>query len=230
LGYELSKDEAEKVLNQIALDVLSDNLGKIKDKIENICHKLGRLSLLNSLKTKWKQLVSVETPREWSKKHLVPIKWVLEGEDYYQVFDLLDSVSVTDLELSRVEDAMSFLEEHKDKFKCLHAPDKFNMVFLKRLLPKSAYILNNNVEFVQDLKKFLVKRSGKHPHDWHHHETKIANLAEEYLRHYYANFKGRITEQLSKTSPEKIKKVLSGLLEDPDIGLKILSMLSKSNV
>ena len=225
-GQTISENEANEILNEISMFVCDEHISKVEELIIEKCNKLDRLKSYRFLKTKWEEITNSRSPKDWSEKRCVPIYWLFEGKEYRQLLEILDLSSATDLSLEEIEKMKKFLEHKAEEIK-LKTKDKklAEKILLRRLLNLEDTSIFLGENFIKGLKEEL-RKSEIPVTEWPDYEEKLKNIARNFLkRKYYVNIKNKIEEKIKILPPEKTKEFVLNLIDDPEIGLKIIEKL-----
>ena len=223
-GYNISIDQFKDLAATSNYLLLEEDQEKLREEIKKKCKELNNARLYMTLREKWQELTATSSPKDWTNKYKVPVEWILEGRDMRDLIKLLDEDSPSLMETKVLEKAIHILETHRDIIREM-SENRGSFVLVERLIPGAGKAIKKDTSFAEKLKEYLVLEMGSKPEDWISIESKLRHYARKFLEKYYMSIKDRVLSKIHEIPSRKLIKVLEELVEDPDIGFKILEKL-----
>lgn len=196
------------------------SLQEIKNAIESQIKRLSKSKLIQEVIVKWREITQSESPYNWSKKHKMPIQWVVEGQDFVFAFEVLNRPEgKSEEDLKKV---LSFLQENVDRLKVLNDEDIVNKRFVNIAASEYQRLIKRDVD-IKALKEFLYTELDIDIYYWPNSPDKVKGEAKKWVNNYYHNNAyPEVLGVIEKMPQGQIRKYLKELAADPLVGNLLL--------
>ena len=186
----------------------------VNDKVE----EYKRNSKSAKLKEFWKEKTKTDTPREWSKKHKMPILCMVDDKDIQVARAAFGAVNQTHPDESSIDKAAAYFQT-AGFFAKLEDESARNRAFVETIIKDYDVMLND----LDEVKRYLDSRITADPYDWFglpEVDKKLKQLAEA---KYNQGGCDKALEKIDNMELADVKRYLKDLIKDDMIvGMAII--------
>jgi hypothetical protein len=220
-GYyldKLSDEEIKDVFSMIPSGSFTyekaDYLNTVESKVKSYME--GQKS--SKLKKLWKEKTGTESPREWSKKHKMPILCLIPDAEVAKAKAAFSAVNRTKADEASIDKAIEYFASAKF-FDMLSDDEALDKAFRDSIIKSYAVMLTD----IQGVKDYLDSHIGAEPYDWFglpEIEKKLHQMAEA---KYNQGGCERALAKIDEMDIADVKKYLKDLIKDNMIvGMEII--------
>ena len=214
----LSDDEIKEVFATIPAGSFTyekaDYLNTVEAKVAT--YKEGQKNA--QLKKLWKERTGTETPRDWSKKHKMPILCLIPDGEVAKAKAAFGAVNRAKADELAIDRAMEYFATAKF-FDMLNDNDMLDKAFRDTIIKNYAIMLTD----IQEVKDYLDSHITADPFDWFglpEIEKKLRQMAEAKYNHGGC---ARALSKIDEMDVSDVKKYLKDLIKDNMIvGMEII--------
>ena len=170
------------------------------------------------LKEFWKEKTKTDTPREWSKKHKMPILCMVDDKDIQVARAAFGAVNQTHPDESSIDKAAAYFQT-AGFFAKLEDESARNRAFVETIIKDYDVMLND----LDEVKRYLDSRITADPYDWFglpEVDKKLKQLAEA---KYNQGGCDKALEKIDNMELADVKRYLKDLIKDDMIvGMAII--------
>ncbi len=229
IGQHLDRDvtvpEAAELRKQLYGVSHQSTIVAFKEEIEKALDGLERKRLSHELCEVWQELTGTSSPSKWSEKYLIPITWVRNGNDYAELFRVVENADKKGtLEL---EEALKFMNDKKPKFKILNNQTLNRDYFLNNTAFEYKDLLSTDGTF-ERYRDYLIKEMKYPIHEWPVYPNELRRLAKKWFEDTYKSDSYiHVVNKIDQMPESDAKLLLRSLAEDPVTGFRILKQSEK---
>jgi hypothetical protein len=214
LEPSLTDDEAKELLDsgKVTTEQSEGDFGRV---IQDWLRARERRTLIVELQSLWRELTASDAPESWSRTHGVPIRWLLDSEEYH---DLLSTTqNPNGRSTADLRRAMELIRTYRADIS-----GKLGNLEIARMVVREAVQDVDLDKAGQDELLVCLKRSlGDNVHHWARGE--VRKRGEEWLsKAYEQHLKGEAKRRVAHASEEDLRTFVAQLVEFPQIGLWLL--------
>ena len=178
-----------------------------------------RSSLGNEqLKKMWNEKTKSSSPREWSRKHLMPILCLIPDVEIQRAREAFGALNRNHPDASAIEKAMEYLEG-ATFYSFLEDQETLNKIFTETIIKNYAVMLTD----VDEVKQYLNSRISAEPYDWFglpEVDKKLQQMAEA---KYNQEGSAKALEKIDGMDVADVKRYLKELIKDNmTVGMEII--------
>lgn len=178
-----------------------------------------RSSLGNEqLKKLWHDKTKSTTPREWSRKHLMPILCLIPDSEVRQARAAFETLNKNHPDGSAIEKAKEYLEK-ATFYKLLEDQEALDRIFTESIIRNYAVMLTD----IDEVKHYLDNRISSEPYDWFglpEVDKKLQQMAEA---KYNQGGSEKALEKIDNMDVADVKRYLKELIKDNmTVGMEII--------
>jgi len=217
LATTFTADEAAQVL--ATLPTLSADLTPtdFRQEIEQRLRDLEKRRLIAQVASAWQEATASESPEEWSEAHGTPLHWLLDGNEYTDLFALLRAPETRSDQDLRA--AVALIQASESPIQTINQPGQADKAFLEVALG----IYGDLVQTPSDLADLRKRILNAFPqvHQWE--RVRVNALAKEWLeRMYTERIYPQVTQWLEAIPESETRRLLKDLSRDPLVGARLL--------
>ncbi len=214
----LSDEDIQEVYNMMPAGSFTYEKSDYLNKVENSVHSYKDSLKSAQLKKVWREKTHSETPREWSKKHRMPILCLIPDSEMSKARVALDAANRKKPDAAAVDKAMEYFET-ASFFNLLDDENALGKAF------RNGIIKNYNVMLtdIQEVKDYLDRRISADPYDWFGLPEVEKRLKEMAEAKYNQGGCDRALEKIDNMDISDVKRYLKELIKDNMIvGMEII--------
>lgn len=192
----------------------NDFLNTVETKVSDYKATLGSVKL----KKLWQDKTGSSSPRDWSKKHKMPILCLINDEDIQKARAAFGTVNKSHPDPQSINNAITYLES-ADFFAVLNDNYALDIAFRETIIKSYAVMLTN----VDEVKEYLDRTITSEPYDWFglpEVDKKLKQMAEA---KYSQSGCARALEKIDEMGIEDAREYLKSLIKDNMIvGMEII--------
>lgn len=178
-----------------------------------------RSSLGNEqLKKLWKDKTKSTTPREWSRKHLMPILCLIPDSEVQRARVAFGTLNKKHPDASSIEKAKDYLEK-ATFYKLLEDQAALDRIFTESIIKNYVVMLTD----IDEVKSYLDSRISSEPYDWFglpEVDKKLQQMAEA---KYNQGGSAKALEKIDNMDVADVKRYLKELIKDNmTVGMEII--------
>ena len=178
-----------------------------------------RSSLGNEqLKKLWNEKTKSTSPRDWSRKHLMPILCLIPDNEVQQAKAAFGTLNKNHPDGTAIEKAKEYLEK-ATFYRLLDDQAALDKIFTQTIIKNYAVMLTN----VEEVKHFLDSRISTDPYDWFglpEVDKKLQQMAEA---KYNQGGSAKALEKIDNMDVADVKRYLKELIKDNmTVGMEII--------
>ena len=178
-----------------------------------------RSSLGNEqLKKLWSEKTKSISPREWSRKHLMPILCLVPDNEVQQARAAFGTLNKNHPDGTAIEKAKEYLEK-ASFYGLMEDQAALDKIFTETIIKGFAVMLTD----VEEVKRYLDSRISTDPYDWFglpEVEKKLQQMAEA---KYNQGGSAKALEKIDNMDVEDVKRYLKELIKDNmTVGMEII--------
>lgn len=170
------------------------------------------------LKALWKEKTKSASPREWSRKHLMPILSLVPDAEVQNARAAFGTLNRNHPDASSVEKAKEYLEK-ASFYKIMDDQAALDRIFRDTIIKNFAVMLTD----IDEVKRYLDSRITQEPYDWFglpEVEKKLQQMAEA---KYNQEGCTRALEKIDSMDVADVKRYLKELIKDNmTVGMEII--------
>lgn len=178
-----------------------------------------RSSLGNEqLKKLWQEKTNSTTPREWSRKHLMPILCLIPDAEVQQARAAFGTLNKNHPDASSIDKAKDYLEK-ATFYKLLDDQAALDRIFTESIIKSYSVMLTD----IDEVKHYLDSRISSDPYDWFglpEVDKKLQQMAEA---KYNQGGSAKALEKIDNMDVADVKRYLKELIKDNmTVGMEII--------
>lgn len=170
------------------------------------------------LKALWKEKTKSASPREWSRKHLMPILSLVPDAEVQNARAAFGTLNRNHPDASSVEKAKEYLEK-ASFYKLMDDQTTLDRIFRDTIIKNYAVMLTD----IDEVKRYLDSRITQEPYDWFglpEVDKKLQQMAEA---KYNQEGCTRALEKIDSMDVADVKRYLKELIKDNmTVGMEII--------
>lgn len=170
------------------------------------------------LKALWKEKTKSATPREWSKKHLMPVLSLVADSEVQSARTAFGTLNRNHPDASSVEKAKEYLEK-ATFYKLMDDQEALDRIFRDTIIKNYAVMLTD----IDEVKRYLDSRITQDPYDWFglpEVDKKLQQMAEA---KYNQEGCTKALEKIDSMDVADVKRYLKELIKDNmTVGMEII--------
>lgn len=215
---EFSDEEVRELYNTIPAGSFTyektDYLNMVDGKVKEYKSTLGSAKL----KKLWKNRTGTGTPREWSKKHKMPILCLIEDSELQTARAAFGTINKSHPDTASIDNAMAYLES-ATFFALLNDGEALDKAFRENVIQGYAVMLTN----IDEVKDYLDSHITPDPYDWFglpEVDKKLKQMAEAKYSQGGCERALAIIDEMDITN---VKRYLKNLIKDNMVvGMEII--------
>ena len=213
-----SDDEVSELFKLIPADSFtmekSDYVNLVDDKARTYRSNLGN----ERLKKLWREKTGTSSPREWSKKHLMPILCLIKDDEVQKARAAFGTINRAHPEASSIEKAIEYLE-HATFFSVMNDTEYLDRLFRETIIKGYSVMLTD----IDEVKHYLDGHITAEPYDWFalpEVDKRLHQMAEAKYAQVGCD---RALEIIDDMDISEVKRYLKSLIKDNMIvGMEII--------
>ena len=170
------------------------------------------------LKQLWKEKTGSNSPKQWSKDHMMPILSLVSDEEVQTARAAFEAVNKSHPDASSTERAIAYLEK-ASFYPLMNNQEELNRIFRENIIKTYSVMLTD----VDEVKSFLNRRISSEPYDWFglpEIDKKLQQMAEDkYIREGCT----KALEKIDRMNVDDVKRYLKELIKDNmTVGMEII--------
>ena len=170
------------------------------------------------LKALWKEKTKSASPREWSRKHLMPVLSLVPDSEVQNARAAFGTLNRNHPDASSVEKAKAYLE-NASFYKLMDDQAALDRIFRDTIIKNYAVMLTD----IDEVKRYLDSRITQEPYDWFglpEVDKKLQQMAEA---KYNQEGCTRALEKIDSMDVADVKRYLKELIKDNmTVGMEII--------
>lgn len=192
----------------------SDYINLVDRKSQEYRSNLGNARL----KKLWEDKTGTSSPREWSKKHLMPILCLVKDDELQRARAAFGTINRGHPDAVSIEKAIQYIED-TTIFEKLNDADYLDKIFMDTIIKGYAVMLTD----VNDVKQYLNNRITAEPYDWFGLPEVEKKLKQKAEAAYNQNGCDRALEKIDNMNVADVKRYLKELIKDNmTVGMEII--------
>ena len=187
---------------------------EIDAKVNEYKSSLGN----KQLKKLWHDKTKSITPREWSRKHQMPILCLVPEDEVQQARDAFNTLNKNHPDGSSIAKTKDYLEK-ASFFELLENQVALDQLFTKSIIKNYSVMLTD----IDEVKQYLSSCISDEPDEWFglpKVDNKLRQMAEA---KYNQEGVAKALEKIDKMSIENVKRYLKELIKDNmTVGMEII--------
>lgn len=214
----LSEEEIREVFATIPAGSFTYEKAEYMNIVEGkvVTYKEGQKNV--QLKKLWKDKTGTESPRDWSKKHEMPILYLIPDGEVAKAKAAFSAVNRTKADESSIDRAMDYFST-AEFFDVLDDGDALDKAFRDNVIGNYAVMLTD----IQEVKRYLDSHITADPFEWFglpEIEKKLRQMAEDKYIHGGCD---RALAKIDEMDISDVKKYLKELIKDNMVvGMEII--------
>lgn len=192
----------------------NDYLNTVEDKVAAYKATLGS----EKLKKMWQDKTSTSSPRDWSKKHKMPVLCLISDDELQKAKAAFGAINKSHPDAQTVEKAVAYLES-ANFFNVLDDDNALDTAFRETIIKNYAVMLTN----IDEVKEYLDRTITSDPYDWFALPEVDKHLKRMAEAKYSQSGYSRALEKIDKMGIEDAREYLESLIKDNMIvGMEII--------
>ena len=190
------------------INIVDNEVKKFKDNTKSA-----------KLKDFWRSKTNSDSPRDWSKKHCLPILCLVQGENEQEARSAFEVLNSSKPDASLIDRALEYLN-HAAFFDMLDNQEYLEKVFIEKVISPYSVLLDD----ISRLKTYLIANIKDEPYDWMW-STEFKSKLEKYAEWEYEK-KGidRAWNLIQEMEPTELRDYLKRLIENNmKVGIEIIN-------
>ena len=212
---DFDDEQLLKVIEKVnKTDPNSISLDQFNRMVTNAISETSKGMKKQELISLWKKETGTDSPKDWSTKHLTPIKALFEAKESESVELVINVLSGIATDKQYIEKALKYLK-NSDMLSLLNDQEHIDKSFREKVLRQYSSIF-------QDLEKVRAElyKKQKNVDSWLHNTSLIEELAK---KEYDSNAKARALDVINSIPLEQLQKYLRTQVEtNMALGIEIL--------
>lgn len=213
----LSLDEAQQVWDGLDEDSFGWGEDKFRRVVQDKLSTLARRKLAEEVRARWQELTGCSTPEDWSKRHRVPVQWVLTGANDSQLIatlSRLDNASERSL-----QEALDTMGQNATMLQLVSEARESGRRFIQFVAGEYAGLLSD--EQIDQVRSYCLEKAGGLVMEWN--KETIHSLACNWLTAAYNRaIRPRVKDRIEHMAEGAMRRLLEELAEDPLVGTIVL--------
>lgn len=215
---DLSDDEIRELYATMPAGAFTqeknDYFVSVEDKVKAYKATLGSAKL----KKLWQDKTGSSSPREWSKKHKMPILCLIRDEEVQKARAAFGTINKSHPDAQSIDKAIEYLET-ADFFGSLNNNNALDVAFREAIIKDYAVLLTN----IEEVKDYLDRTLTTDPYDWFGLPEVDKRLKQMAEAKYSQSGCTRALEKIDKMGIEDAREYLKSLIKDNMIvGMEII--------
>ena len=192
----------------------SDYINLVDQKSQAYRSNLGNARL----KKMWEDKTRTSSPREWSKKHLMPILCLIKDDELQRARAAFGAINKSHPDASSIEKAIQYIE-NATFFEKLNDADYLDKVFVDTIIKGYAVMLTD----IEDVKNYLDSHITADPYDWFGLPEVDKKLEQKAEDAYNQSGCDRALEKIDNMDVTDVKRYLKELIKyNMTVGMEII--------
>lgn len=192
----------------------SEYINLVNQKSQAYRNNLGN----ERLKKLWRDKTGTSSPREWSKKNLMPILCLISDDELQKARSAFGTINQAHPDALSIDKAIQFIE-NATFFDKMKDPEVLDRIFSANIIKGYSTMLSD----IEEVKNYLDGHITAEPYEWFalpEVEKKLRQMAEAKYVQYGCD---RALEKIDKMDVSKVKRYLKELIKDNMIvGMEII--------
>ena len=220
-GYyldELSDEDIQEVYKMMPAGSFTSEKSAYLNKVESSVHSYRESLKSAQLMKVWREKTHSETPREWSKKHKIPILCLIPDSEMLKAKTAFGAANQKKPDAAAVDKAMEYFET-ASFFNLLDDESALDKAFRDGIIKNYAVMLTD----IQEVKDYLDRRISADPYDWFGLPGVEKRLREMAEAKYNQGGCDCALEKIDNMDITDVKRYLKDLIRDNMIvGMEII--------
>ena len=213
-----SDQEIQEIFRLLPKNLFTAEKSDYQSTVQSTVDKYISEQSAAKLKEMWRNKTQTDSPRQWSKKYLMPILCMISSKDVPAARAAFGALNRKNPDANSIEKATEFLER-ADFFERLSSQEERDKAFRENIVKSYSVMLEDLDEVRNDLKR----RIPVDPYDWYglpDVDEKLAAMAEY---NYNKTGCGKALEKIEDMDAAEAKQYLKRLIKDNMIvGMEII--------
>lgn len=194
---------------------------KIQQELLTCWKKRQHRQLLEEIQAIWQETTATDSPQEWSRRHCLPIGWVLADSPWKEFCD--DFTRLASLSAEILQQYQHILQEQRDALHERLQAAAAEPTLVAELLPEYIEVCRDG-DRLDRLKEYLLTKMGPEVEQWPARRQELRAAAQQWLAEYYQDiFWPEVRATLAGLPAEQAKSLLQELVQDPAVGIRLLA-------
>lgn len=213
-----SNQEIQEIFRLLPKNLFTAEKSDYQSTVQSTVDKYISEQSAAKLKEMWRNKTQTDSPRQWSKKYLMPILCMISSEDVPAARAAFGALNRKNPDANSIEKATEFLER-ADFFERLSSQEERDKAFRENIVKSYSVMLEDLDEVRNDLKR----RIPVDPYDWFGLPDVDAKLAAMAEYNYNKTGCGKALEKIEDMDAAEAKQYLKRLIKDNMIvGMEII--------
>ena len=214
----LNDDEIGELFQNIPAGTFTMESSEYRNLVDKKAQEY-RSSLGNArLKKLWQDKTGTTSPREWSKKHLMPILCLIPDSELQKARSAFGAINKAHPDAASIEKAIQYIDS-ANFFKILNDTEELDRIFVETMIKGLSVMLPD----IEEVKRYLDGHITAEPYDWFalpEVEKKLRQMAEA---KYAQSGCDRALEKIDEMDVADVKRYLKELIRDNmNVGIEII--------
>lgn len=170
------------------------------------------------LKKLWSEKTHSTTPREWSRKHHMPILALVPADEVTRARDAFETLNHRHPDATSVSRAKEYLEKATFYSK-MNDSDALDQIFVSKIINNYAVLLTD----ISEVKQYLENKIPDEPYDWFQLPAVNEKLRKMAEAKYNQEGAAKALEKIDEMNVDDVKKYLKELIRDNmTVGMEII--------
>lgn len=228
---DLFKKVCEYYLDNLDNEEIQELFNKIPGSGTFVMDKAAYLNLVDrtskdyrsslgyaQLKKFWNEKTHSTTPREWSKKHQMPILAVVPAEDITKARDAFGTLNRSHPDAASVSRAKEYLEK-ATFYSTMNDSNALDLIFANKIISNYAVLLTD----INEVKQYLSNKIPDDPYDWFQSPVVNEKLRQMAEAKYSQEGSAKALKKIDDMNVDDVKKYLKELIRDNmTVGIEII--------
>lgn len=192
----------------------SEYINLVDQKSQTYRSNLGNARL----KKLWQEKTGTSSPRDWSKKHLMPILCLIPDDELQKARAAFGTINKSHPDAASIDKAIQYVET-ASFFSKLNDTDALDRIFRETIIKGLSVMLTD----IDEVKHYLDGHITAEPYDWFalpEVEKKLRQMAEA---KYAQTGCDRALEKIDEMDVADVKRYLKELIKDNmNVGIEII--------
>lgn len=214
----LSNEDVEKIYKSLPIGRFTIEKSQYLTEVEEKVRLFKASQKSEQLRTLWRKMTNTDSPREWSRKHTMPILCLVDDNDYSKAKSALDTIGNKVATEQSIEKAISYLKD-AEFLKNLSDEHLLNNLFIKCIVKDYSVLLTD----LDEVKEYLLQHISLEPYDWYGLPEVDRRLKQMAEAKYQTRGVNNALEMIDNLDPAQLKQYFKELVkESMVVGMEII--------